>query len=620
MLYSSLGESAVMDELAHIPAGYGYVRYFDYRLNPEHPPLVKAIAALPLLFQKINFPTQSDYWQKEINGQWAVGDLFIYGSGNDADKIINWARLGPMIITLILIIFIYIWSKELVGKWWAFLPTILTSFSPAVLAHGHYVTTDIGAVLGVFISIYYFVKFLENKSGKNFLISGVFLGIAQLMKFSAVLLLPLFVFLFLAYSFAKSFKGYESFFGKLLEFIKQSLAHIGLFIGIFTVAFALVYAVYFVFTVNYPIKKQVSDTSFILTSFADGPDPSWSTCKPNSDISLSRRARCLANVNIWMAGNKVFRPIGEYMLGVLMVMQRSSGGNTSYFLGEVSASGWWYYFPAVFLLKEPLPSLILIALAILLATFKFIKNFRYSGIKQRLFNYIELNFAEFSMLSFVVFYWLYSIKSPLNIGVRHILPTIPLIYILSAQAIKNWIVKEKIVVGGFLKTLIKNLLNFFKTSLKTSLVIILVVWYLVETLMSAPYFISYFNEMGGGVWNGYKYVTDSNYDWGQDMKRLSLFVNKKKIDKIAVDYFGGANPKYYLNDKAAIWSSSKENPIYGGGINWIAISINTIQSATQKLYQGQLRNPKDEYQWLKKIKNIDKPDYRVGTSIFVYKL
>ena len=56
MLTASFQESAIMDELAHIPAGYGYVKYLDYRLNPEHPPLIKAIAAFPLLFQNLNFP------------------------------------------------------------------------------------------------------------------------------------------------------------------------------------------------------------------------------------------------------------------------------------------------------------------------------------------------------------------------------------------------------------------------------------------------------------------------------------------------------------------------------------------------------------------------------------
>jgi O-antigen ligase/TolA-binding protein len=67
-----------------------------------------------------------------------------------------------------------------------------------------------------------------------------------------------------------------------------------------------------------------------------------------------------------MSEKRITQPLAEYMLGVLMVMQRSSGGNTGYFLGEVSSSGWWYYFPILFIFKEPLPSLILILLAFLL--------------------------------------------------------------------------------------------------------------------------------------------------------------------------------------------------------------------------------------------------------------
>src|SRR3989344_7912952 len=125
MLWASFGDSAIMDELAHIPAGYGYVNNLDYRLNPEHPPLVKALAAAPLAFLYFYFPTGDPAWMKDINGQWAMGNDFLYGSGNDADYIVRSSRIGPMILTLLLIILIYAWSAELFGAWWALLPAIL---------------------------------------------------------------------------------------------------------------------------------------------------------------------------------------------------------------------------------------------------------------------------------------------------------------------------------------------------------------------------------------------------------------------------------------------------------------------------------------------------------------
>jgi len=642
MFNASQKESATMDELAHIPAGYGYVRYLDYRLNPEHPPLVKAIAAFPLIFQKLNFPTDKFPWQKDINGQWAAGAQFLYESGNDADKIIQWARLGPMLLTLILITFIYLWAKELMGRWWALLPTFLFAFSPNVLAHGHYVTTDIGAALGIFIASYYFIKFLLQPTKRHLIFSGITFGIAQLMKFSAVLLIPFFAFLILIFYFWKIYHSRQ-------KYLSQAFKYFKALVIIFLIGYSLVYIVYLIFTLNYPIEKQITDTKFILTSFAGGPDQNWQSCKLTSNIPLKRHARCLAEIDIWIAQNKILRPLGHYLLGVLMVFQRSSGGNTAYFLGEVSAAGWWYYFPVVFLLKEPLPSLILIVLALILAIWRIIKNIKsqWSKVISHLSDYIGTHFAEFSMLIFIILYWAYSMNSPLNIGVRHILPTIPFIYILTISGLKKWTNKKIIFNENLLIKFFSFLNNFLRTSLKIIFIFGLLVFYLIETILAKPYFLSYFNELAGGIENGYKYVTDSNYDWGQDLKRLKSFIetwnlkNETKINKIAIDYFGGGNPKYYLGDCsenshgyiriaegprpearyscAEYWRSAKGNP-KEQGIEWLAISINNLQGALGRLHPGQNRNPEDEYRWLKEIKNPYQPDFKAGTSIFIYKL
>ncbi|MCX6730052.1 MAG: hypothetical protein NT058_00945, partial [Candidatus Portnoybacteria bacterium] len=87
-------ESAIMDEVAHIPAGYSYLTQQDMRLNPEHPPLLKDLSAIPLLFiNGINFPEKLKSWTTEINSQWDFGFNFLYKSGNDADKIIFWSRI-----------------------------------------------------------------------------------------------------------------------------------------------------------------------------------------------------------------------------------------------------------------------------------------------------------------------------------------------------------------------------------------------------------------------------------------------------------------------------------------------------------------------------------------------
>lgn len=43
-------DGAIFDETAHIPASYSYVTKHEIRLNPEHPPLLKDLAGLPLYF------------------------------------------------------------------------------------------------------------------------------------------------------------------------------------------------------------------------------------------------------------------------------------------------------------------------------------------------------------------------------------------------------------------------------------------------------------------------------------------------------------------------------------------------------------------------------------------
>jgi len=575
MFSAAWNETAIFDETAHIAAGYSYVRYLDYRLNPEHPPLVKALAALPLLLLDLNFPTSAESWQKDINGQWDVGGRFLYTVGNNPETIVHLSRIFPIILTLLTIILIYFWSAELLGRLWAIVPAFLFGFSPTVLAHGHYVTTDIGATLGVLLATFLFVKMLFSPSRKKAIFAGLGLGAALLAKFSNALLIPFFVFIALIFGMTNK---------KLFVYVKRMLL-------LFVVALALIYAVYFLFILNYPVARELNDAATVLNSF---------------------HPRFLVDADLALIQNPVLRPWGQYLYGLLMILQRAAGGNTAYFLGELSAHGWWYYFPVVFLLKEPLPSLMIILLALIIA----LSKLKIGNFKLKIFaDYLGTNLAEFSMLVFIIVYWWQSVRSPLNIGIRHLLPTMPFIYILATGTLKSWIIKLPEFPHHFLPSLLARIRAFFKISFKFALVAALLVWYAVETFTASPYFLSYFNEIGGGVKYGYKYVTDSNYDWGQDLKRLSAFVKDKGISKIAVDYFGGGNPKYYLGGSVAEnWWSARGNP-KDKGIEWLAVSVNTLQGAWAKADADLNRKPEDEYLWLRGVS----PIARAGTSIFIYR-
>ena len=626
---SSFKESAVMDELAHIPAGYGYVRYFDYRLNPEHPPLVKALAALPLLALKLNFPTDIRAWTSDVNGQWDMGAKFLYESGNDGNLIVRVSRIGPILLTLLLALVIYVWSARLLGRWWALLPTLLFAWSPQTLAHGHYVTTDIGAAFGIVLATWRFVEFFLHSSRRNLFLAGLAFGVAQAFKFSAVLLIPFFIVLAAAYLFseiARDWYGTDAA-KRLARFSIRGLRYARSLVFIFAIGYLLVvYPLYALFTINYPLERQTNETVSTLASFAGGPTPAGASCAP---------VRCLADATIAASRYPLTRPFAEYALGVLMVIQRSSGGNTSYFMGEVSAAGSRAYFPIVYALKEPLPVLIFVSLALLGALAGILRKWR--GTWGRLLDYIRTHFALFAMCVFTVFYWSYSMKSPLNIGVRHLFPTFPFIYILATHFWKNWVHGPPLL--GFDEA--GALTRFFNLAKaagartgKLALLALLVVWFGAETAGASPHFLSYFNQLGGGTYGGYRYVTDSNYDWGQDLLALKRWVSQRNdndddnddIKRIAVDYFGGGSPRYELGTLAESWWSSRGNP-KTQGIEWLAVSVNSLQSSVQPAAPGFNRKPEDEYSWLTATRPkpsgpgaLPEPDYRAGTSIFIYRL
>ena len=191
MYFSALDDSAIMDELAHIPAGYSYLTQKDYRLNPEHPPLIKDLAALPLLLQKVNFPLGTKAWQEDINGQWTQGAVFLYEAGNDADKILFWMRLPMMLLAFFFGWLIFRWTKKNFGPSVAVLSLAFYAFSPTILAHSRFVTTDLAAAFAFFIGIVSFLKFLEVPAWKNVFIAGALFGVAHLLKFSLFLLVAI---------------------------------------------------------------------------------------------------------------------------------------------------------------------------------------------------------------------------------------------------------------------------------------------------------------------------------------------------------------------------------------------------------------------------------------------
>jgi hypothetical protein len=569
--FSIKNMSLTMDEKAHIPSGFSYLLFQDYRLNPEHPPLAKDLSAIPLLFLNLNFPTEYSSWTNDVNGQWESGSRFIFKSGNNPDQIIFWSRLPMILLLLALGWFIFFWVRKLGGNKPALLALTLFSFSPTFLAHGRLVTTDVAAVFGFLIATYFWLKFLKKPCAKNIFIAGIMLGIALCLKFSLILLLPFFALITLIYAYLKV-EGASS-------KAKLILKYIGLSIIAGVVALVLViWPIYQFHISNYPIERQISDTKITLASHSN---------------------ELLKNSCIWMAGNPALRPIAQYALGLLMATQRVSGGNTVYFLGQVSGDAWKHYFPIMYLLKVPLSFHILTLLLFLLWLFSLKRPKPAKRIWNKLKSWLLKHFTEFSLLIFFIIYWTTSITGNLNIGIRHILPIFPIMYI--------WL-----CLGLF--RLMKNTKKQRQRMVLGCFAAALVVWYIASSVAAFPHYLSYYNELVCGSKNGYKYAVDSNYDWGQDLKRLANFVEKNNIQGLRVSYFGGDDTEYRLGDKLeATWIEL--DPEKRNQQGWIAISATFLQEGRAKPAPGYDRDTA-YFNWL----NQYEPFTRIGNSIFVYYL
>jgi 4-amino-4-deoxy-L-arabinose transferase-like glycosyltransferase len=586
-LHAMAGNSAIVDEVAHIPAGYSYLHYGDYRLNPEHPPLIKDLAGLPLQFMpNIKFPDNQVSWTTDINGQWESGWNFLYHIGNDADSLIFWSRLPLLLLAIIFGGFLYWFVRRKWGTAVALLVLLFYAFSPNIIAHSALVTTDLGATVFMFLAIAAFARFIDKPSGNNLILLSLALAGAQLAKFSSILLYPLLGLIALGMVWVgdKPKKAWDRF---------------GLYVGGFISASAAsllwIWAYYIPHTWNMPawVQDRLINGSLV-------------------GENVQGMAAFLGTIN----DVAIFKPLAQYLLGLQMVFVRVDGGNVTYFNGEVTNQSFHWYFPELFLVKTQVPLLILTVVVAGVLLYRFFKNKnRKQDYFERIVNHFKGHHLEWTLGIFAAFYFAVSVAGNLNLGIRHILPVyVPLFVLVAVGAVQ--------LVRRWDKTHWRKLV--------TPVFALLIVWYAGSTVLAHPSYLSYFNELIGGPKNADKYFSDSSVDWGQDLRRLKEYVDSHpEIDHIAVDYFGGGVPAYYFCQRkydergdliadASGYDCSKSkmeewHSHYGTYTGqYIAVSETFL---VNDKYYAEL-NGTEGYQYLRDREPIAK----IGYSIHVYKL
>jgi dolichyl-phosphate-mannose-protein mannosyltransferase len=186
------------------------------------------------------------------------------------------------------------------------------------------------------------------------------------------------------------------------------------------------------------------------------------------------------------------------------------GFSHSYLFGHVYPHGQWFYFPAAFLIKTTLSLLLLLMLVPFAVALR--------GARYRR----ELAF----LIVPAAIYFLVAVVSTLNIGIRHILPVYPFLIILAGWAAGELISARRKMIYA---------------------IVFLLAFGIYSSLRVFPVYLAYANELWGGPANTYKYLSDSNVDWGQQLKSIERYLAKRNVKNCWFAYFADVvtDPKYY---------------------------------------------------------------------------
>jgi hypothetical protein len=480
---SKLHESTTSDEIVHLTGGFTYWRFDDYRLHPENGNLPQRWVALPAWIAGAKFPgLDQPYWR--VSDGWVMGHEFFYETGQDHFPRLMWARAMTALFSVGLGALVFCWSRRLFGTAGGFVSLAFFVFSPTFLAHGGYATSDVCMALFMLASIGAWWRHLNRPGPGPFALSAVVFGLACVAKFSAVFLLPMMALCALVHVVSQP--------GQFWRVARSAAGHAA-------VAFAVIWAFYgFRYSAFNPALPPADQ-------FIEG----WPEMYARTG-RIGQVIHFLANI----------RALPEAFLYGAAYVAQTSQTRGAFLNGAYSIVGWRSFFLWAFALKSTLPFIAASAIAAWVAIGQRIRPTGAAG--GRLRGLLPLT----PLLALFAVYWAISIQSHLNIGHRHLIPTYPVLFILTG-ALGPWLVRPPVW--------------------RAFLVAGLVAWHIGESISVAPHYLAYFNELAGGPAKGHEHLVDSSLDWGQDLPGLKTWLDANRLPGEAayLAYFGTGEPRYY---------------------------------------------------------------------------
>lgn len=508
--------SPTYNEPAHLIAGISYWRFGRFDIYKVNPPLVKSIAALPVIASEAKTDWKNFYGGPGARPEFEIGEDFVAANGNNIFWLMTIARWACIPFTLLGGYICYRWGKELYGPLAGVIALTLWTFCPNILAHGALITSDATATSLGLTACYTFWRWLKFPTWWHTLLSGVVLGIAELAKTTLIIFYPLWPLLWIVYRWSER--------GELAP--RQWFREIGMLIGRMAIGL-------YVINLGYGFEgsgKPLGEFQFVSASLTAQGGTTEDPPVGGNRFANSR----YSSLPVLLPAN--------YVLGIdLQKKDFERFKEPSYLRGEFRTPGWWYYYLYALAIKVPLGTWLLLLMAAVVRIF--------ARVDARLRDEFFLLVVAAIILIFV------SAQTGLNEHMRYVLPAFPYFYI--------WIGRIAVVFRA-------------QRPFAATAVCLALAWSLGSSLWYYPHHLSYFNELIGDPKNGPNHLIMSNVDWGQDLLYLKKWQDEHPdAAPVTLAYFGPLDPKY-----AGIhYRPLKTSEVRFGGVpkRWYAISATLLR-------------------------------------------
>lgn len=516
-------ENPTVDEVVHLPAGVTYWEKGTFKLYHHNPPLVKMVAALPVIASgAVTAPLyQTSSWTGTLPDQATFAHLFAAYNSQDYFELFTRARLLMPLFSVLGGLVVFAWSSRLYGAAGGLLSLTLWCFCPNVLAHGRLITTDMGATaLGVGAT-YLFWRYLHEPTWRRAAWAGVALGVAQLAKFSLLLLYGLWPLFWMAHELLPPHRPDLG--RRLLRGAGQGIAIIALSMLTIDIGYGFE-------GVGLPLGRFEFASRTLTRPLRPGEGSRPRSPNPLLDVSWQHRVNRFRGTVL----ERLPTPLPKHYLlgfdeqkieadGVPMIWLDPSYPNPNevtgypvYLDGELRRHGWWYYYllTLVYKIPEGTWTLVLLSIAVLFVS----PRARAPWADE--FAVWAVPITVLGAMSFL---------TDINLGLRYVLPIFPYVFIATGR-LAPWITglagagrrMALAMVGGSLLLTVG------------------------ATLSIHPHYLAYFNWASGGPARGSEHLIDSNLDWGQDLIGLRDWLRRHPQEgPVGLAYFGQINPNLF---------------------------------------------------------------------------